>query len=89
MLLAWPNLSDRLRSDWDALLENYRLRDFPLCLGAGLTAAWEIDVASVYESQAAAEAAASQVQAVWSNLADLLVGPPNAEVYENVVHITA
>jgi hypothetical protein len=55
--------------------------------------AWRADgngvTAAIYESQAAAEAAASQVQAVWANLADLLVGAPNAEAYENVVHLTA
>ena len=32
-----PNLSDRLPPDWDQLLESYRQRDFPLCLGAGFT----------------------------------------------------
>ena len=54
--------------------------------------AWRADgtgvTAAIYESQAAAEAAASQVQAIWANLAVLLLGPPNAETYENVVHIT-
>ena len=34
------------------------------------------------------EAVASQVQAIWANLAELLLGPPSAETYENVVHIT-
>jgi quinol monooxygenase YgiN len=55
--------------------------------------AWRADgngiTAAIYENQAAAEAATPQVQAIWANLADLLVGSPNAETYENVVHLTA
>ena len=55
--------------------------------------AWRADgngiTAAIYENQAAAEAATPQVQAIWANLADLLVGSPNAETYENVVHVTA
>ena len=55
--------------------------------------AWRADgngvTAAIYESQAAAEAAASQVQAIWADLADLLMGAPNIETYENVVHISA
>ena len=55
--------------------------------------AWRADgngvTAAIYESQAAAEAATPQVQAIWADLTDLLVGAPNAETYENVVHITA
>ncbi len=55
--------------------------------------AWRADgngvTAAIYESQAAAEAATPQVQAIWADLADLLVGAPNAETFENVVHITA
>ena len=54
--------------------------------------AWRADgngvTTAIYESQAAAEAAATQVQAVWANLADFLIGVPKAETYENVVHIT-
>jgi quinol monooxygenase YgiN len=55
--------------------------------------AWSADgngvTAAIYESQAAAEAATPHVQAIWAGLADLLVGVPNAEAYENVVHVTA
>ncbi len=55
--------------------------------------AWRADgngvTTAIYESQAAAEAATPQVQAIWADLADILVGSPNAETYENVVHITA
>ncbi len=55
--------------------------------------AWRADgngvTAAIYESQAAAEAAASQAQAIWADLADLLMGAPNTETYENVVHISA
>ncbi len=55
--------------------------------------AWRADgngvTTAIYESQTAAEAATPQVQAIWADLADLLVGGPNAETYENVVHITA
>ena len=50
--------------------------------GNGVTVAF-------YESQADAEAAASQVQAIWASVADLLMEPPSAETYENVEHITA
>ena len=32
-----PDLADRVPRDWDELLESYRPRDFPLCVGAGLT----------------------------------------------------
>ncbi len=55
--------------------------------------AWRADgngvTAAIYESQAAAEAAASQAQAIWANLADLLMGAPNTETYENVAHLSA
>ena len=55
--------------------------------------AWRADgngvTGAIYESQAAAEAATPQVKAIWANLADLLIGGPNAEAYENVVHLTA
>ena len=55
--------------------------------------AWRADgngvTAAIYESQTAAEAATPQVQAIWAGLADLLVGNPNSETYENVVHVTA
>lgn len=43
----------------------------------------------IYVSQADAEAATSQVQAIWSEFADILVGAPSADAYENVVHLTA
>ena len=54
--------------------------------------AWRADGSGVstaiYQSQADAEAAAPQAQAIWADLADLLVGPPTVETYENVVHMT-
>lgn len=63
---------------------------------AGLVAvytAWRDDgngvTTAIYESQAAAEAAVPQVQAIWADLADFLTGPPNAEGYDNVEHLTA
>ena len=54
--------------------------------------AWRADgngvTTAIYENQASAEVAASQVQAVWSSMADILVSAPEAETYENVEHIT-
>ncbi len=44
---------------------------------------------AIYESQDAADAAASQVQTIWAGLADFLTGAPSVETYENVDHITA
>ena len=32
-----PNLADRVAPDWDELVREYRQRDYPLCLGSGLT----------------------------------------------------
>ncbi len=32
-----PNIAERIPQDWDKLLEIYRQRDFPLCIGAGYT----------------------------------------------------
>ena len=32
-----PRLTERVPADWPARLERYSRRDFPLCLGAGLT----------------------------------------------------
>ena len=32
-----PNLEDRVPPDWDEVVETYRRRDYPLCLGAGFT----------------------------------------------------
>jgi hypothetical protein len=55
--------------------------------------AWRADgngvTAAIYESQEAADAAASQVQAVWAGLAEFLTGAPSLETYENVDHLTA
>ncbi len=54
--------------------------------------AWRPDgngvTAAIYESQGAAEAAASQVQEIWASLADYLTGAPSVETYVNVMHIT-
>ncbi len=55
--------------------------------------AWRADgngvTTAIYESQDAADAAASQVQAIWAGLAVFLTGTPSVETYENVDHITA
>ena len=55
--------------------------------------AWRADgngvTAAIYESQGAAEAAASQVQGIWASLADYLTEAPSVETYVNVVHMTA
>ncbi len=55
--------------------------------------AWRADgngvTAAIYESQGAAEAAASQVHEIWASLADYLTGAPSVETYVNVMHITA
>ncbi|MEE9587977.1 MAG: hypothetical protein V3V97_08145 [Hyphomicrobiaceae bacterium] len=48
----------------------------------------ECVVMAIYESQSAAEAAAPQIQAIWGELADLLVAPPSAETYDQVEHMT-
>jgi uroporphyrinogen decarboxylase len=32
-----PNLSERVPDNWDALLEDYKTRDYPLCVGLGAT----------------------------------------------------
>ncbi len=51
------------------------------------TLAWRADgrcvVMAVYESQAAAEAAAPQIRSVLASLADALVGAPQVEVFDN------
>ncbi len=39
---------------------------------------------AIYESQAAAEGAATQVQSVWAELGPLMTAPPTPEAYENV-----
>ena len=50
--------------------------------------AWRADgngvTTAIYESQSAAEAAASQVQVIWGSLAGLLAGAPSTETYDNV-----
>lgn len=54
---------------------------------------WRADgrgvVTAIYDSQAAAEAATPQVQAIWGGLADLLTGKPESETYDQVEHMTA
>lgn len=45
--------------------------------GAGVTMA-------IYESQEAAEAAASAAQEIWGSLAEVMTAPPDPQVYENV-----
>ncbi len=39
---------------------------------------------AIYESQAAAEDAATQAQSIWAELGPLLTAAPTPEVYENV-----
>ncbi len=55
--------------------------------------AWRLDgngvTTSIYENQAAADAATEQVRAIWGGLADLLAGPPNIESYDNVARMSA
>ena len=59
----------------------------------GVYSAWRADgdgvTMAIYESQAAAEAAGPQVQGIWAGLADLLLGPPSAETYDNVMHLSS
>jgi quinol monooxygenase YgiN len=54
--------------------------------------AWRADgngiTTAIYESQAAADASTAQAQAIWASMADLLVGAPEVETYENVERIT-
>ncbi len=54
--------------------------------------AWRADgnciTMAVYESQAAAEAATAQAQAIWGSLADILDGGLEIETFENVEHMT-
>ena len=50
--------------------------------GTGVTIA-------IYESQAAADAAMSQVQAIWGELSEFLTSAPTMEAYPNVEHLTA
>ncbi len=54
--------------------------------------AWRADgkcvTMAIYESQAAADAASAQVQAIWGSLAEFLEGAPEVETYENVEHMT-
>ena len=55
--------------------------------------AWRADgngvTTAIYESQGAAEAAASQFHEIWASLADYLTGAPSVETYVNVMHMTA
>lgn len=55
--------------------------------------AWRADgrgvTTAIYENEAAANAATPQVQAIWSDMADLLTGAPEVETYDNVEHLTA
>ena len=54
--------------------------------------AWRADgqgvVMAVFESKAAAEAAADKIQAIWGGLASLLKGPPKVEAFDNVEHLS-
>ena len=45
--------------------------------GSGMTVA-------IYDSEAAATAAATTIQGIWGGLADLLAGPPSAATYSSV-----
>ena len=61
---------------------------------AGLTtvySVWRADgngvTMALYESQADAEAAESQIQSVWSKVADLLVEQPKVETYDHAAHV--
>ncbi len=42
---------------------------------------------AIYESQAAAEAAADFVKGLWSELAPFMTAPPTPNVYENVQNL--
>lgn len=48
--------------------------------GAGVTTA-------IYVDEAAAEAAAEQIQAIWAGLAGALTGAPSVEIYDSVEHL--
>ena len=43
---------------------------------------------AIYESQAAAEAARDQIQAVWAIIADCLTAAPVVRTFDSVEHIT-
>ncbi len=49
--------------------------------GQGVTVA-------IYEDQEAAEAATSQVQAIWGGMMEYLTAAPQAETYDGVEHMT-
>lgn len=42
---------------------------------------------AIYESEAAAEAAADVVKSIWSELAPFMTAPPTPNVYENVQNL--
>ena len=44
---------------------------------------------AIYESQAAAEAAATQIQSIWAELGPLMTAPPTPGAYENVRDLLA
>ena len=48
--------------------------------GSGITFA-------VYESEAAANAAAAQIQAIWSDLASMFSAPPETVTYSEVINM--
>ena len=54
--------------------------------------AWRADghavTMSVYQDQAAADAAAPQIKEIWSGLADLLTGPPQVEAFDNAARLS-
>jgi len=50
--------------------------------------AWRADghgvTTAIYVSQAAAEAASEQIQAIWGGMAEFLIAAPRVETYDNV-----
>ena len=57
------------------------------------TLAWRADghcvVMAIYESQAAADAASSQIQSILGGMAEFLANPPQVEVYDNAADMLA
>ena len=54
--------------------------------------AWRADgqgvTTAIYESQAAADAAATEIQSIWAGLGGYLTAVPEVTTYENVEHLT-
>ncbi len=78
--------------DLTAKLDNVKAQAQAISGVLSVYSAWRADgdgvTMAIYESQAAAEAAGPQVQEIWAGLADLLLGPPSAETYDSVMHLT-